>query len=544
MPEKVKASSPEHRKPHLPNRRPVALSKMQVISRPQDAYQASIVAAAMVRSFSAAQVAQCQYADIGSDPGSAVLINPPDSSLPLLRKLLASQAKVLILGKLSLGLAETLLLQLDPSADVRDCQGSPKVDSEKPFNLSPAAVYYTDDHPLGRASPINPRHLCRYDFTDEWNNLGYGQITTDGGPFSLSCLADCAGAICIARLAEPANGLATAYMTLLDTPQGSALWCNRQVGPVDSLEWCIVERFFADHRQGDLPTFPYLSEIPAGYDAAFTMRLDCDQAISSVQPLLDLYADRSLPVSLALQTGLPTDHKDMDLLSQVVASGGAVLPHSVNHLPNWGGSYHTALQEARSCKQYLADNLPQAPTVKFAVSPAHQNPIYALQALADAGYNGFVGGIIHNDPEFLLGRAGQVPFLEKDFVSHSQQCMLHGDCYHRYGNSVEVYKSSFDNHVQGQAIFAYLDHPFSQAYQYGWLTEAERLDAHRTLIDHMQSSANLWQPNLNQSLDFIVKRNSVRICLDLAGRLEFETPPADELPAVGIIHNGQTIACG
>ena len=32
------------------------------------------------------------------------------------------------------------------------------------------------------------RDFERFDFTDEWNNLGYGRITTDGSPFSISNL--------------------------------------------------------------------------------------------------------------------------------------------------------------------------------------------------------------------------------------------------------------------------------------------------------------------------------------------------------------------
>ncbi len=274
------------------------------------------------------------------------------------------------------------------------------------------------------------------------------------------------------------------------------------------------------------------------------MRLDCDQAIASARPLFELYADQGLCLSLALQTGLPADSNDLELLREVIAAGGAVLPHSVSHLPNWGGSYQAALQETRSCKTWLAENLPQALPVKYAVSPAHQNPLYAVKALADAGYKGFIGGIIHNDPEFLLGRAGQVPFVAKDVVSHSQQCMLHGDCYHRYGNSLEVYKSTFDNHVKAGAIFGYLDHPFSDSYQYGWTSETERLEAHRTLTNYVLSFANLWQPNLDQCLDFLYKRSTVRLGLGPHDRLEVESPARDGLPPVKVIHNGRSIILG
>ena len=518
--------------------------KICVISHPPDAYQRTIVTAAMVRSFSAAQIDQVAYSDLGSVPDSAVLINPSDADGPLLDNLLSSAAKVLVLGSVSHAIAGRLKLRLNAGVAIRDGLAAARPDPAEPFNLSPLAVHYSADHPLARASVINPRHFCRYDFTDEWNNLGYGRITVDRGPWSISIMADFDGAADLAHLSDADGSFITAYMALLDTPTGSALWCNRQVGPVDSLEWNLVEQFFAAHRPDDLPAFPYLSEIPAGYDGAVTARMDCDQAVASARRLFELYTSRSLPLSLALQTGISFDEDDMLLIRDVLDAGGAVLSHSVNHLPNWGPDYDTALNEARDCKDFIARTVPQALPVNFAVSPAHQNPLYAVKALVQAGYKGLVSGIIHNDPEFLLSRAGQVPFIEEPFVSHSQQCMLHGDCYHRYGNSIDVYKASFRNHLKAGAIFGYLDHPFSEAYQYGWTDEDERLRAHQALLDYLQSFPNLWRPNLNQCLDFLLKRNSVRIGLDPHGRLCCEPLPRDNLPPVRIIHNGNSSTCG
>ena len=66
---------------------------------------------------------------------------------------------------------------------------------------------------------------------------------------------------------------------LAETEQGAALWFNRPVGPVDSLEWRVVESFLGDYRPDDLPCFPYVCEIPAGYSAAVCARLDCDEAV-------------------------------------------------------------------------------------------------------------------------------------------------------------------------------------------------------------------------------------------------------------------------
>lgn len=517
---------------------------IHIIHHSHDSYQAAIVSTAMVRSFSAAQVIRTTYSNFDAVSSGAVLINPTDDDLPLLRQLLSGRAKVLVLGNLGRDIAAELQLHLDPAAKFQDCQGSVRIDQSEPFNSSPLAVSYCDSHPLSKAATFSIRHLCRYDFSDEWNNLGYGRITTDAGPWSLACIAEVAGAIPIAQIEDIHANTLSAYITLLDLPCGSVLWCNRQIGPVDSLEWHVVEYFFADYRPDELPCFAYLSEIPAGYDGAVTARLDCDQAIASARSLYELYASRELPISLALLTGLSANGDDFELLREIIANGGAVLAHSSSHLPNWGGSHRIALQEAHSCKNWLDDNLPSSGPSKFAVSPAHQNPPYALRALADAGFSGFAGGIIHNDPEFLIGRAGQVPFIENDFISHSQQCMLHGQCYHRAGNSLDVYKQSFDNHIKAKAIFGYLDHPFSSVYQYDWASEQERLRAHEALIDHMQSLPNIWWPNLNECLDFLVKRNATRIHLSPKGKIVIESAISDPtLPAVEIMHRGESIVC-
>jgi hypothetical protein len=159
------------------------------------------------------------------------------------------------------------------------------------------------------------------------------------------------------------------------------------------------------------------------------MRLDCDEAVAASRPLWNLYQESGVPLSLAILTGQETGTADEKLLEDVLVGGGSVVSHSMHHYPNWGGSYHVALQEAEGSREWLETHAAAAAPVEYAVSPFHQNPPYAVQALADCGYQGFVGGIIANDPEFLIGRAGRVPFAQAQIVSHSAQCMLHGDCY-------------------------------------------------------------------------------------------------------------------
>src|SRR5262249_26887143 len=157
---------------------------------------------------------------------------------------------------------------------------------------------------------------------------------------------------------------------------------------------------FSDYRAGELICWPSLSELPDGYRGAVTMRLDCDEAVASARPLLELYKEAGAPFSLAVVTGLPMGEADLRLLRDV-ADRGAIVSHSVHHWPDWGGSYATARTEALTSRSWLEENIPRSRPVRFAVSPFHQNSVTVSQALADAGYEAFVGGIIRNDPEFL-----------------------------------------------------------------------------------------------------------------------------------------------
>jgi hypothetical protein len=322
----------------------------------------------------------------------------------------------------------------------------------------------------------------------------------------------------MAWIEDQSGQFVSAFAVLHDAADGSALWINRPVGPVDSVEWGMVEAFLGLHRCDELTSLPYLREIPLDCDAAVTMRLDCDQAVASARSVFDLYSSRRLPLSMAVATGLEMRNDDLSLLNDIASNGGSVVSHSVNHHPAWGGSYEVALQEALGSREWLARHVKET---AYAVSPFHQTPVHAANALADAGYRGFVGGSIRDDPEFLMGRAGRVPFVKRPLISHSQQCMLHGDCYHRYGNTIEPYKESFELHVRAGSFFGYLDHPFSLAYQYGWLSEEERLSVHEALIDHILSVERIWWCSLQQCLDFLVQRDSCNLSVDESGKVHF-----------------------
>ena len=312
------------------------------------------------------------------------------------------------------------------------------------------------------------------------------------------------------------------YLTLYDTTEATVLWCARPVGPVDSTEWSVVERFLSDWRP-DMPCLPVLAQVPAGCRCLVTMRLDCDEAVASATRIFHWYRGEGLPFSLALKTSLELAPDDRVLLHAVSAAGGAVLSHSHTHPANWGATLEQAREEARVSRDRVAALFPAA-TALLAVSPFHTNPPTAIQALEEAGYKGFVGGIIHNDPEYLLGRAGVVPFAES-IVSISQQSMLHGDCYRRQGCSVDAHMQAFEAQYQARGIFGYLDHPFSARYQYDWASEEQRLRAHAQLIRRIRSFSGAWFWPQQECFEFVRALAAVRPTVARDGNIFSETLP-------------------
>jgi len=519
-----------------------------LLQKTEDDAIAALVRAALVRSFSVTQVQWFPYENLdwaAISPSQVVcLLNPSNTERHLLHQLATGGRKLLLLGHLGAQLAADLGLEVAPLIADSQHWGTVRPTEDKTCDASLAAVCY-DHHPLTARLSLKHRPLSRYDFTNEWNTLGFGRIAIDDSPWSLCQQAQSVGATALASVNDDRDHPLTLYAAIADQTDSSVLWFNRAVGPLDGLEWVIIETFCSDYRADDLACIPHVREVPAGYAGAVTMRLDCDQAIATARPLFELYQDMGVPLSLAVVTELPPQAADMAFLRTVLASGGAVVSHSCTHPPNWGVNYDAALQEAQRSRQWLAAHLPEAEPVRYAVSPFHQNPPYAVRALADAGYCGFVGGIIHNDPEYLLGRSGQVPWCEAAIVSHSQQCMLHGDCYHRYGNSVAPFCESFSHHWQAGSLFGYLDHPFSATYQYGWDSEAERLAAHAALLKFIQSHDGLWFPNLVQGLEFVRKRSLVRLRVDGANHLQIHwqstTVPLQAVPPLQVRWRGATI---
>jgi hypothetical protein len=391
------------------------------------------------------------------------------------------------------------------------------------------------DEALGRSAPASPREACqsalrieygaaarqlggapwsraleRFDFAEEWNNLGFGAVRLDGGIWAVAHAWQAPAAAELARLVDCEGRGHGSYAALVGTAASALLWFNRPVGPIDSVEWRLVENFLSAHGAGALPCMPVLREVPLGHDAAVTMRLDCDEDVASARALFEACTGLDVPFSLAVHTATLEDTANHRILCDVLARGGAVLSHSATHAANWGGSAEAAMREAGRSARAIADVTGSAP--RHAVSPFHQTPFYALEALAACGYQGCIGGIIGSDPEFLMARGGAMPGLPAGFVGHAQQCMLHGDCMAGRGDPLRVHKQAFDLAFAGATLFGYLDHPFSQRYSYGWTGEAERIAAHEALVAHIRTTARApLFLNEDDALDFLRFKAAARV---------------------------------
>lgn len=481
-----------------------------------------LVCLALIRSHSSSLVQRVPFDQLSEfiktgssncNPYCFVLIDPLDCwTGPILSALRASPHKIIVFGALPPSLALFLGASLASITNdlVKSADCKPALSGH--FSESAASVCYKAS--IGnRASPIKERPFLRYDLTDEWNNLGYGAISVNQDDPTIWALAQ-------VSFVPEANLLAQveingekfcSYAALWDINNVSILWFNRAVGPIDSQEWALVEHYLANYRLTELPCWPVLREIPYGYSAAVTMRLDCDEDVESSRLLWKAYREMEVPFSLALHTKVLTDSAHHSLPKEVLSNGGALLSHTSTHTPNWGGNYESAFWEGTNSARTILEITGYQ--VKYAVSPFHQTPSYARSALSDAGYHGCIGGIIRNDPDFLTARAGQVSGADEMFIGHSQQCMLHGDCVWRGEDEHAISKKAFNISKNGGAFFGYLDHPFSSRYQYGWGSENKRIEFHRTFLNYIRQTPKVLFCNQTDAMSFLTYRSRVKVNL-------------------------------
>ncbi|QWD02514.1 polysaccharide deacetylase [Polynucleobacter paneuropaeus] len=450
-----------------------------------------------------------------------VFINPAIEISALLIDLMRHHTcKVIVFGKLSAGLASFLEVEIHPVTEKMKSAAECEPAKTYHFSESVGAIVYKKTLEIhGEQSTMPLRALSRFDFTNEWNNLGFGAIKVDDSIWSISQRASIAEQAVIADLMV-GDEVLSAYCGLWDFSQSSLLWLNRAVGPVDSYEWFLIEQFISQYRFGDIPAWPVICEIPHGYESAVTIRLDCDEDIGSARALGDAYQEKNIPFSLALHAEVLSDSNQHQYPKEVLQAGGAILSHTLTHAPNWGGSEEAAKYEGNESAKIIHETVGIKP--RYAVSPFHHTPSYARKGLAAAGYKGCVGGIISSDPDFLMARAGRPPHSRGGFIGHTQQCMLHGDCMLEGGDALVIFKRAYDQAKFSKTFFGYLDHPFSPRYQYGWKAEEERIKAHMEFIEYIQrSSDKTIFMNQDDAMDFLYKKSSVRI-REFSGQLQVD----------------------
>lgn len=447
---------------------------------------AELVKAALVRSIGDLSIDIVESVILANDYKCIVFINPDYNEGLIIKSLIQSNAshKVIIFGKIP----DSLLYYLNfsrvdlPSNFASYCDCEPAQINET--SQSKAMIKYTEYSSIFNANKWT-RHLKRYDFDNEWNNMGYGFITNNNDKWSLSAPLINKLSVDLAKVDIDGNHFIS-YSSLFDFDNSSLLWFNREVGVIDSYEWHIVEQFLANHRCNDLPCFAIIHEVPWGFDSCITMRLDCDEDVESSRSLFELYDSLSIPFSLAVTTSNLTNINNHQMLNDVYCKNGSILSHSDTHPSNWGGDYLSALEQATISSNKIREVTGNSPN--FAVSPFHHTPSYALKALTDSGYSGCIGGISTFNPEFLMAKGGIIHSLPKGFVGHSQQHMLHGDCLLQDNDDLNTYFESYQLALASNSIYGYLDHPFSKRYSYGWKNEQERVNAHSDLITHIKEA--------------------------------------------------------
>ena len=147
-----------------------------VLRDTNDRVTTEIVLRAFQRSFSCGQVRVVDDClDIPARSGIVVAISPGEAAASRLGRLASSGGKVILFGSLPAAVADiagTDIVAVDPSlVPTAACEAAPTGATRS----SVAALQYSDTI-LGRASPLRRRYFCRFDFTNEWNNLGYGRL--------------------------------------------------------------------------------------------------------------------------------------------------------------------------------------------------------------------------------------------------------------------------------------------------------------------------------------------------------------------------------
>ena len=224
-----------------------------------------------------------------------------------------------------------------------------------------------------------------------------------------------------------------------------------------------------------------------------------------LQIILLIFTKKKIPLSLAIVTNLLDTKENVNFLRNNIEKDH-ILSHSKTHRNNWGGNYTNAVWETTESRNDIYRNFKIVNN--YSVSPFHQTPKYAIKAMEFSGYQGFVGGIIKNDPYVLLARAGKTPYSDK-IITLSNQCMLHGDIMKKK-TSINIFYETIKSFKRSKMIFGYLDHPFSERYKYGWDGEKDRIQCHSRIIKFLRKEKFKFL-GLNQILRFINDKSNIVI---------------------------------
>lgn len=274
-----------------------------------------------------------------------VAINPDGGITEHLRRILSGKyyVKVILFGSLTQELLDLLALkQRDRPSTLIDAANSKRALAGQ-YAESNAYIHYTSlASCLGARSWRRP--LERFDFANEWNNLGYDAVRADESdwPIAMSVQANEASSIAEISSSDCA-GLASSVLTDLD--HSSILWFNRVNGPIDAFEWIVIENFISNWRKSSLPCIPIVKEIPYGFDCCVTMRLDCDEDIESARDLKQEYRRLEVPFSLTIHTRNLQDRRNHQLIQEMASEGDSILSHSATHASNWGGAIDQQLMK-------------------------------------------------------------------------------------------------------------------------------------------------------------------------------------------------------
>jgi hypothetical protein len=490
-----------------------------------------LVAAAFRRSVGMEQVEIGNLSAASPGTGIAVAVSP-DETHDLVAWCAIPGRKLIVFGTLPANLARVAGMHEVPAIDPALAR-SASAAIGRPAESALSVQYTALARQLSGETWRRP--FERFDFTDEWNNLGYGAIRADGSIWATSASVRLPQHVELASIVGPQGGAHGSYAGLFQAGGAHVLWFNRPVGPIDSFEWCLVEAFLAHYAGATSACQPVIGEIPFGYDTAVTSRLDCDEDAASARPLLHSYREWGVPFSIAVHAPILAEPANAAFVRETAAGGGSVLSHSMTHAASWGGDFRHALAEAAGSARALEDACGKRPL--NAVSPFHQTPDYAITALAECGYAGCIGGTIREYPETVTARGGALAGHPAAFAFHTQQCMLHGDCL-LGEDPIAGYRTAFDLSFASGSMFAWLDHPFSSRYAYGWASDGARMAAHLAMVQHIRARAQ--RPlflNEDSALAFLRGKAAVDV-QDHAEAFRISAAPTETGLSYGISYRG------